>query len=252
MMQTIGEIKQRLAMQPSAEELALWQTDARLGVQKLLLIYANKQAKLAAQKQAFNARLEFEKKAWANGKIVAGIDEVGRGPLAGPVVAAAVVIDDTFDLVEVHDSKQLSGAKRDLLVDKIKASVIDYAFGIVEVATIDEINIYEASRVAMKQALAGLQTPVDELLIDAMVVDSPLPQAKLIKGDDRSISIGAASILAKVYRDQLMAEYDVQYPGYGFARNAGYGTAEHLAGMEKLGITPLHRKSFAPVKKYLN
>lgn len=196
--------------------------------------------------------LIFEREYWIKNQLVAGIDEVGRGPLAGPVVAAAVVLDENFNLAEVHDSKQLSVKKREELVPQIKEQVIDYAFGVVTAEQIDEINIYQAARIAMSEAYNGLSHQVHGLLIDAMELDLTIAQTSLIKGDDRSISIGAASILAKDYRDKLMTEYDLQYPGYDFKNNAGYGTAKHLAGLEKLGITPIHRKTFAPVKKYLN
>ncbi len=250
-MTTINQIKARLAAEPTETELASWSQDSRLGVQKLLTSYHKQQLKLEAQRMAFEKRLVFERAAWRQGTVLAGIDEVGRGPLAGPVVAAAVVINEHFDLIEVHDSKQLSEPKRWDLAAKIKQQAVAYAYGVVDAGTIDDINIYEAARVAMKQALAGLAVPVDGLLVDAMVVDSPLPQEKLIKGDDRSISIGAASIIAKVFRDELMAAYAVEYPGYGFSHNAGYGTAEHLAGIAAHGITPIHRRSFAPVKAYL-
>lgn len=183
--------------------------------------------------------------------MIAGVDEVGRGPLAGPVVAAAVILPADFELLGVNDSKQLSDKKRRELAPKIMAQAVAVGFGIVEAPEIDQINIYEASRVAMKQAVNQLKPPADYLLVDAMVVDVNLPQEKLIKGDAKSASIGAASIVAKVKRDEMMAAYDAEYPGYDFASNAGYGTAAHLAGMAKHGITPIHRQTFAPVKKYL-
>lgn len=245
---TISEIKTALAENPAS--VSQWQDDDRVGVQKLLQQFERNQAKLADQRDAFDQRLSFEKTAWLANKQLAGVDEVGRGPLAGPVVAGAVVIDDHFDLVAVHDSKQLSAKKRMQLDAQIKSEVVDYAFGVVDAQMIDEMNIYEASRVAMKQAIEQLQVPVDGLLIDAMTVDMDLPQEKLIKGDDRSISIGAASILAKNYRDELMVQYDQQYPGYDFAKNAGYGTKAHLAGLDALGPCPIHRMTFAPVKNY--
>jgi len=248
---TITAVKERLLAQPSDDELRFFAMDERAGVQKLLTSYYQRQEKQAQIKQKFAERLSFEQEAWAQGFVLAGVDEVGRGPLAGPVVAAAVVIDESFDILEVHDSKQLSLKQRNLLAPAIKEAAVDFAFGVVSPEVIDEINIYEASRVAMKMAIEKLKVKPDGLLIDAMVVDLPFLQEKLIKGDDRSISIGAASILAKVYRDELMAEYDLKYPGYGFAQNAGYGTKAHLAGLAKLGITPIHRKTFAPVKKYI-
>lgn len=245
---TISEIKTALAENPAS--VSQWQDDERVGIQKLLQQFERNQAKLEDQRDAFDQRLSFEKAAWLDNKQLAGVDEVGRGPLAGPVVAGAVVIDDHFDLVAVHDSKQLSAKKRMQLDAQIKSEVVDYAFGVVDAQMIDEVNIYEASRIAMKQAIEQLQVPVDGLLIDAMTVDMDLPQEKLIKGDDRSISIGAASILAKNYRDELMVQYNQQYPGYDFAKNAGYGTKAHLAGLEALGPCPIHRMTFAPVKNY--
>lgn len=250
--ETIIEIKRLLFQQPSSEDIARWQADERIGVQKLLRQYEKKQEKILFQQRAFNKRLNFERKAWQLGKVVAGIDEVGRGPLAGPVVAAAVVIDDSFDMTIVHDSKQLSEKTRQSIDIEIREKVVDFAFGVVDAKDIDRLNIYEASRVAMRQSVEALSVPIDGLLIDAMTVDLEIPQEKLIKGDDRSISIGAASILAKNYRDNLMKDFAQQFPGYGFEHNAGYGTAEHLAGLNTLGITPIHRKSFAPVKKFLN
>jgi len=248
---TIAQIKESLTQQPSVTDIAQWRLDDRAGVQKLLAAYDKRLAKAQAQMQAFEERLYFEEAAWRDGLVVAGVDEVGRGPLAGPVVAAAVVIDDQFDLVAVHDSKQLPAKLRNELDAAIKEQVVAYSFGVVDAAKIDEVNIYEASRIAMKIAIEGLAVQVDGLLIDAMTVDLDLPQEKLIKGDDRSISIGAASILAKNFRDNLMIAYSKDYPGYGFENNAGYGTAAHLAGLETLGITPIHRHSFGPVKKYL-
>lgn len=249
--QTIAQIKAALQETPSNESVQMWRQDARTGVQKLIAQYDKRQEKYAEMTEAFNQRLSFEQTAWAQGQRLAGVDEVGRGPLAGPVVAAAVVIDETFDLLAVHDSKQLTEKKRLALDAQIKAEVVDYAFGVIDAQTIDEVNIYEASRIAMKQAIEQLTVSIDGLVIDAMTVDLPLPQEKLIKGDDRSISIGAASILAKNYRDQLMVQYDQEYPGYGFAHNAGYGTKEHLNGLKTLGALPIHRKTFAPVKSYV-
>lgn len=250
--ETIGSIKELLLDEPSAEDIARWRQDQRVGVQKLLTQYDKRQIKKQRQRQAFEHRLMFEKQAWQQGARLAGVDEVGRGPLAGPVVAAAVVIDDSFDMTIVHDSKQLTEKTRLGLDQELREKVVDFAFGIVDAPEIDRLNIYEASRVAMRQAIEALHTPIDGLLIDAMTVDLPLPQEKLIKGDDRSISIGAASILAKNYRDSLMKDFAKEFPGYGFEHNAGYGTAEHLVGLEKFGVTPIHRQTFSPVKKYLN
>jgi ribonuclease HII len=249
---TVGQIKTHLADgEFSRIELEEWRSDSRKGVRTLMGQFDRQMDQRKAKKAAFNERLAFERIAWADQEIVAGIDEVGRGPLAGPVVAAAVVIDENFDLQEVHDSKQLSLKARQELDLAIKNKVVDYAFGVISVEMIDQVNIYEASRLAMKLAVENLTVKPQRLLIDAMTVELELPQEKLIKGDDHSISIGAASILAKNFRDALMQDYARTYPGYDFEHNAGYGTVKHLQGMAELGITPIHRRSFAPVKKYL-
>ena len=185
--------------------------------------------------------------------MIAGVDEVGRGPLAGPVVAAAVVLSDDFDLIEINDSKKLSEKKREELFPLIKEKSVAYAIGMVSHEIIDEINILEATKMAMRGAVLNLNeklrekeaAEVDILLIDALTLeDMPMKQKGIIKGDAKSISIAAASILAKVTRDRMMVEYDSEYPGYGFASNKGYGTKEHYAGIEKQGICPIHRKSF--------
>lgn len=251
MQETIQQIKTRLQQPIASVELERLKQDPRQGVQLAVQQYERRQQKRAHQQAAFQQRLQFEQRYWQAGDLVAGIDEVGRGPLAGPVVAAAVVLNQHFDLWEVHDSKQLSLKKRHALVPQIKAQVLDYAFGVVEADEIDALNIYQAARKAMTLAYQNLTQQPAALLIDAMELDVEMPQTSLIKGDDRSISIGAASILAKDYRDRLMATYAEEYPGYGFEKNAGYGTQEHLAALEQLGVTPLHRNTFAPVKKRL-
>ncbi|GAW63508.1 ribonuclease HII [Ligilactobacillus acidipiscis DSM 15836] len=226
--------------------------DERQGVRQLLKSFENKQAKQAKKKASFEKRLLLEKEAWQNGNnLVAGIDEVGRGPLAGPVVAAAVILPHDFALYEVNDSKQLSIKKRAQLAPLIKEQALSIGIGVADNQKIDEINIYEAARFAMEQAVLQLDPQPDQLLIDAMVLHTKIPQRKLIKGDARSASIAAASIVAKVTRDQLMTEYAQLYPGYGFEKNAGYGTKQHLAGLKKYGITPIHRQTFEPIKSKL-
>lgn len=233
--------------------LAEWRTDERAGVKAALKSFDRRIEKEAKQKADFMTRFAFESELWEQGyQAIAGIDEVGRGPLAGPVVAASVILPADFDAYGVIDSKQLSEKVRDELVQYIKDEAIAYGIGIVPAERIDEINIYEASREAMKEAVLAMKMPADYLLIDAMVVDLPVPQTKLIKGDARSNSIGAASILAKVTRDAIMVAYDKEYPGYDFAHNDGYGTKAHLEGLAKLGPCPIHRRSFAPVKKLLS
>lgn len=193
-----------------------------------------------------------EERLWKSGyRLIAGIDEVGRGPLAGPVVAAAVILPpySTFPwLAEVRDSKQLSPASRERLSEHILKEAVSVGIGTAPPETIDSHGIVEATRIAMSAAVAQLTLPPDWLLIDAMELPAiPLPQTSLIKGDARSFSIAAASIVAKVYRDHLMIAYDRDYPGYGFSRHKGYPTPQHLARLETLGCCPIHRMSFAPV-----
>ncbi len=193
-----------------------------------------------------------EERLWKTGhRLIAGIDEVGRGPLAGPVVAAAVILPpySAFPwLAKVRDSKQLSAAARERLSKCILKEALSVGIGMAPPETIDSDGIVEATRIAMHAAVAQLAFPPDWLLIDAVRLPAiPLPQISLIKGDARSLSIASASIVAKVYRDKLMLEYDRMYPGYGFARNKGYPTPEHLACLETLGCCPIHRRSFAPV-----
>jgi ribonuclease HII len=178
-------------------------------------------------------------------RYVAGVDEVGRGPLAGPVVAAAVILPADFDLLGVDDSKKLSEKKREELFEQIKEKAVAYAIGMRDPQRIDAINILEATKEAMADAILGLSVEPDHVLIDALTLkDVPIRQTGIVKGDARSVSIAAASILAKVTRDRMMVEYDAQYPGYGFAQNKGYGTAAHYAGLKTLGLTPIHRRSF--------
>ncbi|ARD06784.1 ribonuclease HII [Lactobacillus amylolyticus] len=248
---TIKEIKALLnSGQVSSDELEQLKSDSRSGVQKLLASYQQKQEKLAKKKSAFLERFTYEKKFWQKGQIVAGVDEVGRGPLAGPVVTAAVIIDDHFDLLDVNDSKKLSPQKRLALYPKILSEAISVAVGVKSPQVIDQINIYEADRQAMAEAVLDLDQKPDALLVDAMNVPVDLPQVKLIKGDAKSNSIAAASIVAKVFRDKLMDDYAKIYPQYDFLDNAGYGTAKHLAALKKYGPTPIHRKTFAPVSDF--
>ncbi|OJG81837.1 ribonuclease HII [Enterococcus ratti] len=226
--------------------------DERKGVQQALLAFKKRLKKEALIQEKYLAMSQFEQLAYKQGyEWIAGIDEVGRGPLAGPVVAAAVILPRNEQILGLNDSKQLSEKKRELLYDQIQQKAVAIGIGIINEAKIDEVNIYEASKLAMIQAVEKLAVTPSYLLIDAMTLNLSIPQTKLIKGDARSISIAAASIIAKVYRDNLMKKYDQLYPGYGFGHNAGYGTKEHLKGLAQQGITPIHRKTFAPVKNYL-
>lgn len=247
---TIKEIKELLKADISEDELARLSEDPRSGVQKLLVSYRKRQAKILAKKEEFLRRFYYEKKFWQKGQLVAGVDEVGRGPLAGPVVTAAVIIDQDFDLLEVNDSKKLTPEKRLQLYPKILAEAVSVGIGVKSAEVIDQINIYEADRQAMAQAVRALDAKPDALLVDAMNVPVELPQVKLIKGDSKSNSIAAASIVAKVFRDKLMDDYGRIYPQYGFHHNAGYGTKDHIEALKKYGPTPIHRKTFAPVSDF--
>ncbi len=194
----------------------------------------------------------FEKEAFRSGYgLVAGIDEAGRGPLAGPVVAAAVILPKDCRIRNLTDSKKLTPRQREDLFPEIHEQAVCLGVGISDAALIDRINILEATRQAMKQAVLALDPSPDYLLIDAVRIDSSLPQQGIIKGDLRSHSISAASVIAKVTRDRIMDEYDQVYPEYNFKQHKGYGTKEHRMKIRSFGPTPIHRKSFRGVREYL-
>lgn len=250
--ESIASIKEKLQVlsDPRDSFVESLRTDTRQGVQKLLVQFDKKFEKVAQLAAKYEEMLAFEREGYRQGyQWIAGIDEVGRGPLAGPVVSAAVILPKDCVILGLNDSKQVSEKNRVALVIEIKEKALGIGIGVVEPKEIDQINIYQASKKAMIQAVQSLEVIPDYLLIDAMNLPIDKPQEKIIKGDARSVSIAAASIIAKVYRDELMATYDQEFPGYGFARNAGYGTKEHLEGLEKQGITPIHRLSFSPVSK---
>jgi len=192
--------------------------------------------------------LRYEKKAWTAGaQLVAGVDEVGRGSLFGCVVAAAVILDPTYRLRGLRDSKLLLPERREVLAVLIRQHAIAWAVAAVDAARIDQINIYQASRAAMSEAVQRLAPAADHLLVDAVKLDCEQPQNAIVHGDALSASIAAASILAKVERDRIMCEWDAVFPEYGLASHKGYSTPKHLAALRDLGPTPLHRQSFAPV-----
>ena len=192
--------------------------------------------------------LRYEKKAWSAGaQLVAGVDEVGRGSLFGCVVAAAVILDPAYRVRGLRDSKLLLPERREVLAERIREHAIAWTVAAVDAARIDQINIYHASRAAMREAVLRLAPAADHLLIDAMRIDCELPQNPIIHGDALSASIAAASILAKVERDRMMREWDVVFPAYGLASHKGYSTPKHVAALREFGPTPLHRQSFAPV-----
>jgi len=192
--------------------------------------------------------LRYEKKAWAAGaQLVAGVDEVGRGSLFGAVVAAAVILDPGYRIRGLRDSKLLPAERRVVLAERIREHAIGWAVAAVDAARIDQINIYHASRLAMRLAVSQLTPAADSLLVDALRLDCEVPQRAIIHGDALSASIAAASILAKVERDRMVCAWDPVYPAYGLASNKGYCTPHHLAALREHGPSPLHRQSFAPV-----
>ena len=212
-MATIKEVKEQLAILRDLDDprWASFEEDSRTGVQAA--IRKRRKAILAelAEEERLETLLNYEKSLYARGiELIAGVDEVGRGPLAGPVVAAAVILPK-----------------------------------------LDDVNIYEATKLAMIEAIEKLNPQPEHLLIDAMNLDLPIEQTSIIKGDANSLSIAAASIVAKVTRDKMMADYEQEFPGYAFAKNAGYGTKEHLSGIDKFGVTPIHRRSFEPIKSII-
>jgi ribonuclease HII len=198
----------------------------------------------------FRCEATLERELYARGfRAVAGVDEVGRGCLFGPVVAAAVVLSPDRPVRGLNDSKQLEPERREVLAGRIRERAAAWAIAAVDAATIDSINIYQASRLAMRLAVSRLKPAPDFLLVDAISIDLGLPQRPLIKGDERCHAIAAASIVAKVYRDQCMRVWDQVFPEYGLASHKGYATPEHRKAIEKFGLTPLHRLSFEPVRE---
>lgn len=252
---TIKEIKKILEKISELEDPRLqdFKKDNRKGVKNAIIQWEKAIRKKEKLLMDYERMSDYERSAYAQGaRIIAGIDEVGRGPLAGPVLAAAVILDPDNPIIGLNDSKKLSTSQKTLLYNEIHEKALGIGVGMVEANVIDEINIYQASKLAMVKAVKELDSMPDFLLIDAMKLPLQLPQESIIKGDAKSISIAAASIIAKVERDRLMEEYHLKYPGYGFDQNAGYGTKQHLLGLDKKGITPIHRLSFAPVKERLS
>ncbi|WP_144461390.1 ribonuclease HII [Siminovitchia fortis] len=249
--QTIAQIKDALAeIQNEDDEFIIeLQSDSRKGVQTLLNKWKAEKEKERNEHKRYIRMSVHEERLRAQGfRLISGIDEAGRGPLAGPVVAAAVILNENSRIYGLDDSKKLSEAKRTELFDRIHEEAEAIGIGIIPSEEIDRLNIYQAVKKAMKLAVSELAVQPDFLLLDAMKIEAPYPQESIIKGDADSISIAAASIIAKVTRDRLMAGYDRQYPGYGFGIHKGYGTKVHLDALKKLGPCPIHRQSFAPVQ----
>lgn len=253
-MATIKEVTALLAQVDSLDS-PVWDQlsqDERAGVQAAIKKRQKELEKEAAEDARLEAMLSYEKALYENGvEFIAGIDEVGRGPLAGPVVAAAVILPKGCKVRYLNDSKKIPKSKHESIYQEVMERALAVGVGVKNAAVIDQVNIYEATKLAMLEALGQLSQEPEHLLIDAMKLDTSIPQTSIIKGDANSLSIAAASIVAKVTRDKMMADYDKEFAGYGFAKNAGYGTAEHLEGLNKLGITPIHRKTFEPIKSML-
>lgn len=237
---------------PVAIEEAL-RNDPRMGARSILAAIEKRRHASRAEGQRLRHMLHHEQVYWSEGlQRVAGVDEAGMSPLAGPVVAAAVILPVNAKIPEVDDSKKLDAARRERLAGLIKEKAICFGIGVVEPEEIDRVNIYQAGLLAMCRAVQALAPEPEVLLIDARrLKDLPHRQESIVKGDQKSLSIAAASILAKTWRDAKMAEYDGLFPGYGFARHKGYPVKEHYAALETLGACPIHRRSFAPVRQAL-
>lgn len=250
-MATIKEIKEQLANIQRLDDplLAELEQDSRSGVIQAIAKQKREIQKRIDEDERLEGMLAYEKECYARGmELIAGVDEVGRGPLAGPVVAAAVILPKACKIPGLNDSKKIPKSKHKEIYEAVLQNAIAIGIGVKDNQVIDQVNIYEATKLAMMEAIGQLDPQPQHLLIDAMKLDLPISQTSIIKGDANSLSIAAASIVAKVTRDQMMEEFDKEYPGYDFAKNAGYGTAKHLAGLVQLGVTPIHRRSFEPVK----
>ena len=249
-MMNVGEVKEILAEAPSAQQLAEFAADKRKGVQKLLVTYYKRQEKQQRERKRFAAMFAYERKYYAQGvQHVAGIDEAGRGPLAGPLVISAVVLPQDIFISGINDSKQLSAAKRDVLYEEILAKALAVSVNVVSISNIDKLNIYQATKQGMIEVLEHLAVRPQVALVDAMPIGSAgIETVSLIHGDALSASIAAASIIAKVTRDRMMVELAEHYPLYGFQGNKGYGSKEHMRAIVEFGATIWHRRSYEPIK----
>ena len=249
-MESLSQIKTHLAEATGEERAALLEAlraDPRKGAHALLQAEEKRQAAAAAERERLQKMLRYEEESYAlEAHFVAGVDEAGRGPLAGPVVAAAVILPRGLMIPGLNDSKKLSPQKREALLPQIREQALACAWGVVDAATIDRINILQATFLAMRKALAQLSPSPDRVLVDGNlpIGGLSLPQRPLVGGDGQSLSIAAASVVAKVVRDHHMQEMDALYPGYGFAAHKGYGSREHIEAIRRLGPCPLHRRSF--------
>lgn len=250
---TIAEIKGKLSTIKDLEDpfVIECRNDSRKGIQMALQSLERAIEKERVQREHFESICAYERNLRREGyRFIAGVDEAGRGPLAGPVVAAAVILPEDFYLPGLNDSKQLSAQRREEYFQYINEHAVAVSTGIIHSAEIDEINIYEAAKKAMLEAISHLDVFPDYCLIDAMEVPLPIEQLSLIKGDAKSVSIAAASVIAKETRDRLMTEYGAKHPQYGFEQHMGYGTKSHLEAIERFGPTEWHRMTFAPLKHF--
>ncbi|MFF2794467.1 ribonuclease HII [Lysinibacillus xylanilyticus] len=252
-MKTIKEITTALK---KAGEWQDWMTgvatDERAGVQKAWQSWEKRQEKKQQLLQEHQAKVDFDQSYGGENTLIAGVDEAGRGPLAGPVVTAAVILPANCEaLAGLNDSKQLSKDKRNAYAALVKEHALCYFIHFQSAQQIDELNIYEATKQSMKISVESLSIKPNYVLVDAMTLPISIPQDSIIKGDAKSLAIAAASILAKTARDDYMDQLDEEFPMYGFAQHAGYGTKQHLKALEEFGPTIHHRKSFEPIKSML-
>lgn len=244
---SISQIKEEFEQADAAQRAVLYEvysSDDRAGVKKLVSAYRKKEEALQKERMRLEDMRSFEHK-YSTYSLICGIDEAGRGPLAGPVVAGAVILPKDCEILYLNDSKKLSPAKREALYEEIMEKAEAVGVGMASPARIDEINILQATYEAMREAVYNLGVTPELLLNDAVTIpDVSIPQVPIIKGDAQSVSIAAASIIAKVTRDRLMVQYDEILPGYGFARHKGYGSKDHIEAIRRLGPTPIHRQTF--------
>lgn len=241
----IREVVGTLHIEAYPEVIPILKADSRVAVQKIGHSLERKVGALLKEKERIKKMKALENGFYQSGiKLIGGIDEVGRGPLAGPVVTCVVVLKPDSQLLYVDDSKKLSRKQRETLCPQLLGEALDYEIGIVDSQTIDAINILNATKKAMTESVVALSTQPELLLLDAMHIETRITQKSIIHGDATCYCIAAASIIAKVFRDNMMLVYHEEYPQYGFDHNMGYGTAEHLEAIRQYGLTPIHRRSF--------
>lgn len=240
--------------EPASDQIiAALAADPRASARQLAVRLAAIRNAGRSEHQRQEELLTFERDLASRGfRIIAGVDEAGVGPLAGPVIAAAIILPAGYHLARLDDSKRLSPSTRARLAARLKLDALAWAVGSADVEEIDRLNIYHASLLAMRRAVLSLDRQPDYLLVDARTIEAPIPQRAIIRGDSLSASIAAASVIAKTTRDDLMIELDRHYPGYGLAIHKGYGTAAHLAALRQFGPLPIHRRSFQPVREALS